>query len=88
MNFPQTSITVPLERASGKEQVDIYKPSNQITRPPAEKLAQFRKLVCGSKVGKVQVGESASDVSSTYHLFRPLILIASILVPSLSAHPK
>ena len=40
----------------------IYKSPTDIKLPPADKLAQFRQLVGGAKVGIVNIGEAAGKV--------------------------
>lgn len=58
----QTSITHPLQRPKRKSEDDLYKLPGKIALPPAQKLAQFRKLLSAAKVAKVQVGDAASEV--------------------------
>lgn len=61
--FSQTNISYPLQpQPENLNLNNFYKPQSEITFPTPSKLAQYRKLVSSSKVGKVQVGEAASEV--------------------------
>ena len=62
--FSQTDITVPLQpKFSTAEEISkLYKPSQGISSPPAEKLAAFRDLIIGARQGKVRVSETTSEV--------------------------
>jgi hypothetical protein len=38
-----------------------YRSRSEITLPPADKLVAFRKLVAGSKIGSVSVGDEVAQ---------------------------
>lgn len=58
----QTSLNIPL-RLNISDTRSIYKSSANIKLPPPDKLAQFRQLVGGAKVGSVTIGEATGEVS-------------------------
>jgi len=57
----KTDLNIPLRlNTSGTDAAKvIYKPLADIKLPPPEKLAQFRQLVSGAKVGSVYIGKAA-----------------------------
>jgi hypothetical protein len=60
----KTNLNIPLQlNTSGPEAArSIYKSPAGVNQPPSDKLAQFRQLVGGAKVGKVKIGEAAGKV--------------------------
>ncbi|KAI0371789.1 hypothetical protein BV20DRAFT_965065 [Pilatotrama ljubarskyi] len=60
--FFKTDLNVPLRAPTTPTAVAaLYKPADELKLPSAEKLAAFRDLVVGARVGKVQVPEATSE---------------------------
>ncbi|KAI0362760.1 hypothetical protein OH77DRAFT_1585098 [Trametes cingulata] len=60
--FFKTDLNVPLRAPTTPGAVAaLYKPADEVKLPPAEKLAAFRDLVVGARVGKVQVPVETSE---------------------------
>ncbi|KAH9857792.1 putative alanine racemase-domain-containing protein [Lenzites betulinus] len=60
--FFRTHLNVPLRAPTTPEGIAaLYKPTDEIALPSAEKLAAFRDLVVGARSGKVQVSDETSE---------------------------
>lgn len=61
--FFRTHLNIPLRAPTTPEGIAaLYKPTDEIASPSAEKLAAFRDLVVGARSGKVQVSDETSEV--------------------------
>ncbi|KAJ7684781.1 hypothetical protein DFH06DRAFT_1027944, partial [Mycena polygramma] len=56
--FFQTHINVPLKPVKSSE---LYKPADKVQLPSPEKLAMFRDLVGGAKMGSVTIGDTVAE---------------------------
>lgn len=63
----QTNLNIPMQLNVSNAQAGIYKSPADIKLPSTDKLAQFRQLAGGAKVGNINVGEAVGKVSWFFH---------------------
>ncbi|KAF8906042.1 putative alanine racemase-domain-containing protein [Gymnopilus junonius] len=99
--FFQTGVNVPFRpTSSGDPRKTLYKPREAIVLPSPEKLSQFRRLVGGSKIGNVLLGEelgkhveedfirersSTNREVNSIHIFSPDDLVKRMILARLVA---